>query len=114
MSGLDIGSPTPSDAQIQMLVEYLTGESGGQGDQISASQITRLVILGNSLAPIGATGPVDDGEKETEKRPVSRHSSQSLNVSHHSTSHDLLSAPIRIRLCDVLPTPNPPPLLAPS
>lgn len=72
-----------------MLVEYLTGESGGQGDQISASQITRLVILGNSLAPIGATGPADDGEKETEKRPVSRHSVQSLNVSHRLTSHDL-------------------------
>lgn len=97
VSGLDIGSPTPSDAQIQMLVEYLTGESGGQGDQISASQITRLVILGNSLAPIGATGPADDGEKETEKRPR-RYGYDSASFSPHpilhlsSHLHDLASS----------------------
>lgn len=51
ISGLDVGSLSPSDAQIQMLVEYLTGEAGGIDDQVSASQISRLIIAGDSLAP---------------------------------------------------------------
>ncbi|KAJ3515561.1 hypothetical protein NLJ89_g1677 [Agrocybe chaxingu] len=52
VSGLDIGSLSPSDAQIQMLVEYLTGEGGNIDDQVAASQISRLIIAGNSLAAI--------------------------------------------------------------
>ncbi|CAA7269343.1 unnamed protein product [Cyclocybe aegerita] len=52
VSGLDIGSLSPSDAQIQMLVEYLTGEEGNIDDQVAASQISRLIIAGNSLAAI--------------------------------------------------------------
>lgn len=51
VSGLDVGSLSPSDAQIQMLVEYLSGEAGGIDDQVSASQISRLIIAGDSLAP---------------------------------------------------------------
>ena len=51
ISGLDVGSLSTSDAQIQMLVEYLTGEAGGIDDQVSASQISRLIIAGDSLAP---------------------------------------------------------------
>jgi DNA polymerase delta subunit 2 len=46
-----VGSLSPSDAQIQMLVEYLSGEAGGIDDQVSASQISRLIIAGDSLAP---------------------------------------------------------------
>lgn len=66
ISGLDIGAASPSDAQIQILVEYLTGEAGGAEDQVSASQISRLIIAGNSFAP---TGPGEhDGEG---KKPVS-------------------------------------------
>lgn len=34
-----------------MLVEYLSGEAGGIDDQVSASQISRLIIAGDSLAP---------------------------------------------------------------
>ena len=34
-----------------MLVEYLSGEAGGVDDQVSASQISRLIIAGDSLAP---------------------------------------------------------------
>jgi DNA polymerase delta subunit 2 len=65
VSGLDIGAASPSDAQIQILVEYLTGEAGGPEDQVSASQISRLVIAGNSFAPLG--GGEYDGEG---KKPV--------------------------------------------
>ncbi|THH14322.1 hypothetical protein EW146_g5992 [Bondarzewia mesenterica] len=72
VSGLDIGSPTPSEAQIQILVEYLTGEGGGSDDQVIASQISRLIILGNSLAPVngpGANPEEAEKEKEKEKKP---------------------------------------------
>ena len=55
VSGLDVGSLSPSDAQIQMLVEYLSGEAGGIDDQVSASQISRLIIAGDSLAPPALT-----------------------------------------------------------
>lgn len=72
VSGLDIGSPTPSDAQIQMLVEYLTGEAGGLDDQVSASQISRLVILGNSLSDaVNAQIAAEDSPKDKDKKGVS-------------------------------------------
>lgn len=71
ISGLDIGSPAPADAQIQMLVEYLTGEAGGLDDQISASQISRLVILGNSLSSaVNAQLAADDSPKDNDKKAV--------------------------------------------
>lgn len=66
ISGLEIGSTSPADGQIQMLVEYLTGEAGGIDDQTSASQISRLIIAGNSLAPIPVTGK-GEGEIEDKK-----------------------------------------------
>ncbi|KAF9448368.1 hypothetical protein P691DRAFT_618311, partial [Macrolepiota fuliginosa MF-IS2] len=50
VSGLEIGSIRPTDAQLQMLTEYLTGEEGGEDDQLSAAKISRLIIAGNSLA----------------------------------------------------------------
>lgn len=34
-----------------MLTEYLTGEEGGEDDQLNAAKISRLIIAGNSLAP---------------------------------------------------------------
>ena len=52
ISGLDVGSTSPSDAQIQMLVEYLTGEGCCVDEQVSASQISRLIIAGDSLAAV--------------------------------------------------------------
>jgi len=66
VSGLSIGSPLSADAQIQMLVEYLTGEAGGPEDQQLASQITRLIIAGNSLSLAEYSE-----EGEDEKKPVS-------------------------------------------
>jgi DNA polymerase delta subunit 2 len=50
-----------------MLVEYLTGEEGGQEQQISAAQITRLIIAGDSLAPIVLTAPEIFDEKDGRK-----------------------------------------------
>ncbi|KAG1754227.1 DNA polymerase alpha/epsilon subunit B-domain-containing protein [Suillus lakei] len=78
ISGLSIGSPSPADAQIQMLVEYLTGEAGGPEDQQLASQITRLIIAGNSLS-LAEYG--EEGEEE--KRPRKFGASAQANFSPH-------------------------------
>lgn len=56
VSGLDVGSPSSSDAKTQLLVEYLTGESGGNKDQAFSAKISRLIIVGNSMH---ATNEVD-------------------------------------------------------
>ncbi|KAJ8579832.1 hypothetical protein M405DRAFT_802452, partial [Rhizopogon salebrosus TDB-379] len=65
ISGLSIGSASSADAQIQMLVEYLTGEAGGPEDQQLASQISRLIIAGNSLSLVEYS---EDGEEERKPR----------------------------------------------
>ncbi|KAJ7063081.1 DNA polymerase alpha/epsilon subunit B-domain-containing protein [Mycena amicta] len=68
VSGLDIGSAAPSDAPIQLLVEFLTGEGGGPGMQAKAAQISRLIIAGDSLAAAGVPfKPEVVGEKESKK-----------------------------------------------
>ncbi|KAH9985573.1 hypothetical protein BJV77DRAFT_1031940 [Russula vinacea] len=73
ISGLDIGSSPVSEAQTQVLVDYLTGACGDFDGQCFASQISRLVVLGNSLAPLGpASGTVDE-EKEREDKKSRRH-----------------------------------------
>lgn len=64
VSGLNIGAASPSDAQIQILVEFLTGETGGPQDEVSASQISRLIIAGNSFASLGG-GEYDGEGKKT-------------------------------------------------
>ncbi|KAJ4488230.1 DNA polymerase alpha/epsilon subunit B-domain-containing protein [Lentinula aciculospora] len=69
VSGLNIGAPSPSDGQVQLLVEYLTGEEGGTNDRISASRISRLIIVGNSMAPMLVTGK---GEADAEGDRSSR------------------------------------------
>ena len=77
ISGLDMGPESPSDAQTQMLVEYLTGEASTLEDQVPASQISRLIIAGNSFAPIGAGGEHDtEGKKPVVQkcRPISDNS----------------------------------------
>lgn len=37
---------------MEMLVEYLTGENGNTEGQLSTSSISRLLIVGDSLAPV--------------------------------------------------------------
>lgn len=70
VSGLCIGTVSQADAQIQMLVEYLSGEVGGHDDQTIASQITRLIIAGNSLLSVA---DVENGTEEDEKKLVSHY-----------------------------------------
>lgn len=101
VSGLDIDATSSSDAQIQMLVEYLTGELGGPGDQISASQISRLIIAGNSFAPFG--GGEQDGE---EKKPVSVPLIHLNRVSNSVYSDDM--ATTRLHFLHIQQSTSPP------
>ncbi|KAI0282558.1 DNA polymerase alpha/epsilon subunit B-domain-containing protein [Russula aff. rugulosa BPL654] len=73
ISGLDIGSSPMSEAQTQVLVDYLAGACGDFNGQCTSSQISRLVVLGNSLAPLGQTGGVVNEEKEREDKKSRRH-----------------------------------------
>lgn len=70
VSGLSIGTESQADAQIQMLVEYLSGEVGGHDDQTIASQITRLIIAGNSLSSVA---DIENATEEDEKKTVRHH-----------------------------------------
>ncbi|KAH9082180.1 DNA polymerase alpha/epsilon subunit B-domain-containing protein [Lactarius deliciosus] len=99
ISGLDIGSTPASEAQTQVLTEYLTGACGDLGGQGFTSQISRLVILGNSLAPLGPIGAPanEDNDKEDEKprrrgndtASFSPHPVQSLSAHLHDLSQSL-------------------------
>ncbi|EJU04668.1 hypothetical protein DACRYDRAFT_93140 [Dacryopinax primogenitus] len=52
VSGLDIGgSSAPADMRVQLLVEYLTSELGGEEDEGESARISRLILAGNSLTP---------------------------------------------------------------
>ncbi|KAG6909452.1 hypothetical protein DXG01_000437 [Tephrocybe rancida] len=83
VSGLDVGSPSPPDAQIQMLVEYLTGEEGGVAEQVSAAQISRLIIAGNSLAQILPTPKGESGDIELSSKKSKRYGYDATTFSPH-------------------------------
>ncbi|KAJ6546452.1 DNA polymerase alpha/epsilon subunit B-domain-containing protein [Mycena vulgaris] len=84
VSGLDIGSPSAADAQTQMLVEYLTGEEGGPEQQVSAAQISRLIIAGDSLAPVVLTTK-GEGYDEKDGRKGRRYGYDATSFSPHPT-----------------------------
>ncbi|KAG8808743.1 hypothetical protein FRC17_003801 [Serendipita sp. 399] len=53
VSGLNVGHPSAvSDLRINMLVEYLLGETGDASDQEMASKVSRVIFAGDSFAPI--------------------------------------------------------------
>ncbi|KAH8976466.1 DNA polymerase alpha/epsilon subunit B-domain-containing protein [Lactarius hatsudake] len=99
ISGLDIGSTPASEAQTQVLTEYLTGACGDLDGQGFASQISRLVILGNSLVPLGPIGAPtnkdnDKGDEKPRRRgndttSFSPHPVQSLSGHLHYLSQSL-------------------------
>ena len=49
-------------------MDYLTGACGNLDGQSFSSQISRLVVLGNSLAPLGPSGGGVDEDKEKEDK----------------------------------------------
>lgn len=64
VSGLEVGATDAADGQLQLLAEYLAGEAGNIGEQTQSSCISRLIIAGNSLAPISDSSGTSSGESE--------------------------------------------------
>lgn len=88
------------DIRLQMLVEYLTSESGGEEEQASSSKVSRLIIAGNTFAlPSEAKAAPTDAS--TEKKSVSWSGlvDWSLSNSPHLEK-------IRSRLLDIQPSPH--------
>lgn len=85
VSGLSIGSPSLPDVSLQMLVEYLTGEEGGIEDQASAARISRLVIAGNSLAPVVIPVKGEPTAEGDEKKSRSKYNYDTTTFSPHPT-----------------------------
>ncbi|RHZ68679.1 hypothetical protein Glove_294g169 [Diversispora epigaea] len=50
ISGLNIGATNKSVLQLQMMVEYITGEIGSFPEQNFSSKIARIIIAGNSIS----------------------------------------------------------------
>ncbi|KAI9101041.1 DNA polymerase alpha/epsilon subunit B-domain-containing protein [Phlyctochytrium arcticum] len=50
-SGLDVGTENFS-LELEMLTDYLTGELGSLDDQRTSAKITRLILAGNTVAPL--------------------------------------------------------------
>ena len=111
ISGLDVGSSPASEAQTQVLADYLTGACGNCDSQSFASQISRLVVLGNSLAPLGPTSGAIDEEKEKEKEDKkSVRSRVGRRLALLWPDRDRPIAPSWERQCVFLTTSHPEPL----
>lgn len=71
VSGLEMGNSTQvGDLRSELLVEWLSGELGGEEeDAQEAVKVSRLVLAGNSLARPDLT--VDDTKKVSDSGPSS-------------------------------------------
>lgn len=76
-----------------MLVEYLTGEEGGVDEQVSAAQISRLIIAGNSLAPMSVNVKEEPFTNKEERKPVRYHNHRlpiPSDVSHRDSEDTVM------------------------
>lgn len=64
VSGLEAGAADAADGQLQLLAEYLAGEAGSIGEQAQSSCISRLIIAGNSFAPVSDSSAMSTGESD--------------------------------------------------
>ncbi|WWC85235.1 uncharacterized protein L201_000096 [Kwoniella dendrophila CBS 6074] len=104
LSGLSVGAQeAPADLKCELLVEWLTGESGGIPDQSDGSRIARLIMAGNSL-----TQPV---RGEDDKKIKRFNSSNKPLFPNHPTKtlstllEDLLASSLPI---NIIPGPSDP------
>ncbi|KAF1920258.1 DNA polymeras-like protein subunit delta-2 [Ampelomyces quisqualis] len=96
VSGLEIGGGEYDDLALDLLVEYLTGEATGPPDQASSSQITRLIIAGDSLAK---SSPILSRDDFAAKKSASKH------YGYDASAYDCIpSERLDTFLSDILPT----------
>lgn len=73
VSSLNISSDVESDLRVELLKQYLCGELGGQNDSNSMSEVSHLVIVGDTIAPLESRPAADEtfasnyGSKNTSK-----------------------------------------------
>tara|TARA_R110002003_G_scaffold384_4_gene19281 strand:+ start:16207 stop:17283 length:1077 start_codon:yes stop_codon:yes gene_type:complete len=96
VSGLEITGQDDEDLTLDLLVEYLTGEATGPPDQANASQITRLIIAGDSLSH---ASPVLSREDFAAKKAKSKHYGYDA-ASYNASPAERLD----ILLSDILPS----------
>ncbi|KAF1942727.1 DNA polymerase subunit delta-2 [Clathrospora elynae] len=70
VSGLGLNGEDDNELALDLLVEYLTGESAGPSTQNEASKITRLIIAGDSLVH---GSPILSREDFDKQKAQSRH-----------------------------------------
>lgn len=70
VSGLAFpGADASYSLELNLLSEFLLGEALGPSDQAEVSQISRLIIAGNSISVADSKpGPEDAGDKKTNKK----------------------------------------------
>jgi DNA polymerase delta subunit 2 len=90
VSGLNIGPPNAAaDVRITLLVEYLLSEAGSRTDQQSASSIARLILAGDSFAPLSRHDPDEAGGLGTtdvaSKMEHQRNQGDDMTFSAHPT-----------------------------
>ncbi|KAG8623870.1 hypothetical protein KVT40_008846 [Elsinoe batatas] len=69
VSGLGISGEEGDMLALEMLEEYLLGEAGGEGDVQEIARVSRLMILGNSLA---GSGPIPSRDELASKKTGQR------------------------------------------
>lgn len=96
VSGLKLCDEANHDIKIELLKQYLTGELGNNADTDDASKISRLIIAGDSIAPIEET--VDDNFFTTNygSKNISKYNTGSLKSLEKFITDLLPSLPISI------------------
>lgn len=73
VSGLSFsGTDASYDLELDLLLEYLLGEALGPDEQANVSQISRLIIAGNSISSVKEKDDDEGGEEEDEKKTVQK------------------------------------------
>lgn len=70
VSGLSINGDEGDTLTLDLLMEYLTGEAGGQVTQQDVGKISRLIIAGNSIAE---GNPLQPREELLDKKPSKKY-----------------------------------------
>ncbi|KAM5539096.1 hypothetical protein V8D89_007319 [Ganoderma adspersum] len=87
VSGLEAGAADAADGQLQLLAEYLAGEAGSVGEQTQSSCISRLIIAGNSFAPVSGPSAISTGESDRKSRRYGQEASFTPHPTQALSAH---------------------------
>jgi DNA polymerase delta subunit 2 len=106
VSGLDFSGTSASHAmELNLLLEYLLGEALDRAAQDGVSQISRLIIAGNSVS-MESKPHKDDGEKKTHKKYG--YDSSAYNAQPSQMLDDFLAELLESMPVTLLPGPRDP------